>query len=127
MPINRSAWTPASRRSTGHYDDAATEYEGIRCQCRACEQSFVLSAAEQQYAYEVEQRFVRWLPALCPPCAARLVVLRERDRAYQQQWHAARQALVNDRRFISDWIAMLDEMAALGKPNSMRIHLQRLL
>jgi hypothetical protein len=69
VPIDRTKWSVGSQRTTGHYDDQATEYEGIRCQCRACTRSFVFTATEQQAAYEVEKRYVWYLPKLCHECS----------------------------------------------------------
>ncbi|WP_371868223.1 zinc-ribbon domain containing protein [Pseudoduganella rivuli] len=66
--IDRTKWSDASRRSSGHYDAQATEYEGIRCQCRKCTRSFVFSAEEQKTTYEVEKRFVWYLPKYCKEC-----------------------------------------------------------
>ncbi|MDM0058999.1 zinc-ribbon domain containing protein [Variovorax fucosicus] len=69
IQIDRSQWSPRSQRTTGHYDEAATDYEGIRCRCRKCTRSFVFTAKEQQFAYEVEKRFVDYLPKHCKDCA----------------------------------------------------------
>lgn len=127
IPIDRTAWSHSSRRSGGHYDEHAREYEGIRCQCRGCQASFVVSAEEQQVAYEVKKRHIWWLPALCPPCSERLAVLQKQDRDYQAQWNTSRELLRHDRMFVTDWLAVLTETGALGKPNSMADHLARLL
>lgn len=71
FPINRANWSSASQRTTGHYDDRATEYEGIRWQCLVCTRSFTFTAEEQQVAYEVEKRFVWYLPNRCKECSTR--------------------------------------------------------
>ncbi|WP_082485801.1 zinc-ribbon domain containing protein [Acidovorax sp. Leaf84] len=68
--IDRSQWCRRSQRTTGHYDEGAAEYEGIRCKCRLCTRSFVFTAEEQKYAYEVEKRFVWYLPKHCKECAS---------------------------------------------------------
>ena len=69
MQIDRYQWSDSSRRqTTGHYDERATEYEGIRCKCRSCGHSFVFSPEEQKVAYEQEKRFVWYLPKLCGTC-----------------------------------------------------------
>lgn len=127
VPINRGAWSPQSQRTSGHYDQYAVEYEGIRCHCRGCHISFVLSAQAQQVAYEVERRFVWWLPTLCPKCAAQLATLRIRDKEFQAQWNSSRQVLKNDRNFVLDWLAVIREISTLARFNSMQTHLERLL
>lgn len=69
--MDRTQWSVRSQRTNGHYDELAIEYEGIRCQCRSCTRSFVFTAEEQQIAYEVEKRFVWYLPKLCAECLAK--------------------------------------------------------
>lgn len=127
IPINRKAWSLASQRSRGHYDERATEYEGIRCQCIRCETSFVITAEEQQFAYEVKNKYVWWLPNLCIGCAADLDTLRSKDRQYQSRWNASREVLKNDLNFVAEWYEVLQQMTNFRKFNSMRVHLERLL
>jgi hypothetical protein len=127
IPINRKAWSCASQRSCGHYDECATEYEGIRCHCIRCDHSFVLAAEEQQFAYEVQKKYIWWLPNLCVECAVKLDELRSKDREYQFRWNASREILKTDHKFISDWYEVLQQMTHFRKFNSMRVHLQRLL
>ncbi|WP_226450480.1 zinc-ribbon domain containing protein [Acidovorax radicis] len=69
--MDRTQWSVRSQRTTGHYDERVTEYEGIRCKCRSCTRSFVFTAREQQVAYEVEKRFVWYLPKLCHDCSSK--------------------------------------------------------
>lgn len=69
VPIDRSAWSEASQRTSGQYDERATEYEGIRCQCRKCTRSFVFTAQEQKIAFEVEKRFIWYEPKHCRECS----------------------------------------------------------
>ena len=88
VPIDRVAWSPSSRRSLGHYDENATEYEGIRCRCYGCGLSFVCSAEEQRNACEVQKSHVSWLPKLCPVCTAKLADLRARDGVMQARWNS---------------------------------------
>jgi len=128
VPINRAAWSPSSQRSAGRYDGKAQAYENIRCPCRACGQSFVLTAAAQQIAFEVEQKYVWWLPSFCAACVSRLADLQGRDRLLQARWNASRDNLRTDRAFIGAWIDVLEGIAQFGKRNAcMQLHLQRLL
>jgi len=69
VPIERGNWTAASQRNGGQYDARATEYEGIRCKCGTCGHSFVFSPEAQKQAFEVEKRFVWYVPKQCPVCA----------------------------------------------------------
>lgn len=128
VPINRAAWSPSSQRSAGRYDERAQAYENIRCPCRGCGHSFVLTAAAQQIAFEVEKKYVWWLPSLCAACTSRLAHLKGRDRLLQAEWNASRDDLRMDRPFIGAWIDVLEEIAQLGKRNAcMQLHLKRLL
>ena len=124
VPIDRTAWSPSSQRARGHYDEQATEYEGIRCQCRGCQVSFVLSPEEQQIAYEVKKKYVWWLPVLCKSCSERLATLQVLDRRYQEQWNASRASLRSDRQFIAGWLAVLTEMGHWESTTRWRIILR---
>lgn len=128
VPINRAAWSVSSQRSSGRYDERAVAYENLRCACGGCGQSFVLTAEAQQRAFEVEKKYVWWLPSLCAVCASRLADLKNRDRELQAQWNTSRDDLQTDRAFIGAWIDVLEGIAQLGKRNAcMQLHLQRLL
>ncbi len=127
VPIDRTAWSTSSQRTAGHYDELAQEYEGIRCPCRGCEKSFVLTAAEQQHAYEVEKKYVWWRPTLCSICRTRLADLRGQDQQFQVQWNASSDDLKGNRAFVTQWLAVLREISKLAKSNSMQTHLERLL
>jgi hypothetical protein len=127
VPIDRRAWSPASQRSRGHYDEAATEYEGIRCKCRACKATFVLSAEDQKLAYEVYKKYVWWLPARCASCAQRVASLSARDRTYQERWNSQREALKNNGAFLREWHGVLSDLSRMGKTNSMLVHIERAL
>ncbi|WP_436077506.1 zinc-ribbon domain containing protein [Acidovorax delafieldii] len=85
ISIDRSQWCRRSQRTTGHYDEDATEYEGIRCKCRLCTRSFVFTAEEQKNAYEVEKRFVWYLPKHCKECASHRESIEESTKASSQE------------------------------------------
>jgi hypothetical protein len=128
VPIDRGAWSPSSQRSLGHYDESATEYEGIRCRCYGCGGSFVCSADEQRDAYEVRKRHVSWLPKLCPSCAAKLCALRARDSVMQSRWNREREVASQDLAFVLEWQEVIRAMSTLGVDNrSMGVHLGRLV
>src|SRR5471032_564072 len=126
VPIDRVAWSPSSRRSLGHYDETATEYEGIRCRCYGCGLSFVCSAEEQRNAYEVQKRHVSWLPKLCPVCTAKLADLRARDGVMQARWNSEKESASQDAAFVREWQEVIGAMSTLGVDKSMGVHLKRL-
>jgi len=126
VPIDREAWSPRSRRSLGHYDASAAEYEGIRCMCRACQRSFVCCADEQREAYEVLRKHVSWLPRRCQMCASKLAELRVLDKAMQGRWDQDREAAHQDETFVKEWLVVIRAMHPLGFFNSMEVHLERL-
>lgn len=125
-PIDRGAWSLSSRRSLGHYDEDATEYEGIRCQCYHCRISFVCSAEEQRDAYEAKKKHVSWLPKFCPACEAKLAELRERDDVMQIRWNQDRKSASQDAAFVREWQEVIGALSAFGKDKSMGVHLKRL-
>ena len=130
VSINRALWSRSSQRSAGgHYDASATHYEGIRYRCRACEVNCIFSAQEQRVAYEVNKKYVWWLPALCATCSERLIALRATDKLHQAQWNQQRQSLAADRTFLESWLAVIQGLRAHGKPNDSmeRMLVRRLL
>jgi len=127
VPINRENWSASSRRSLGNYDANAAEYEGIRCKCCACGQSFVCSAEAQRDAYERQKKHINWLPSRCESCASKLAELRERDTAFQTRWLHDKTAASQDVAFVSEWLEVIRAMRPLKFENSMGIHLERLL
>jgi hypothetical protein len=79
-------------------------------------------------AYEVDRKYVWWLPAYCEVCVVLLEGLQARNRSFEDQWDVARQALKEDTRLMTEWLSVLREMSALGKGNpSMETHLAKLL
>ena len=126
VPIDRVAWSRSSRGSLGHYDENATEYEGIRCRCYGCGLSFVCSADEQRNAYEVQKRHVSWLPKLCPTCSAKLADLRARDGVMQARWNSDKESAGQDAAFVREWQEVIGAMSTLGVEKSMAVHLKRL-
>ena len=127
VPINREAWSAASRRSLGNYDAHATEYEGISYRCRGCHQSFVWSAAAQRDAHEVQKKHVSWHPSRCYSCRSKLAVLREQDRVMQARWDQDRESAAQDLEFVREWLDVLIAMLDVGHGNTMISHLERLL
>ena len=65
--IERSEWQKPEY--LGHYDEGANYYEGIRCRCNNCGDSFVFSAKEQKIEFEMNKKYPGWLPLLCNQCS----------------------------------------------------------
>jgi hypothetical protein len=114
--IDKSQWSKASLNSSGgHYDDRATHYENISYRCKKCEVSCVFSAEDQKRAYEIEKRFVWWLPSLCPPCLTEVEALLDEARQSQELWDKRKAELKSDREFLERWIYVLVQISAYGK------------
>ena len=118
IPIDRSGWSRSSQRSSGgHFDSAATHYEGIAYRCRKCSASCVFTPEEQKVAYEVTKKFVWWLPSLCAHCQRELSSLQAQDQALQAQWNVARDRLAQDQAFLKAWLSILQSLSEHGKAN----------
>jgi hypothetical protein len=113
IKIDRSKWHKPSY--LGHYDENATHYEGLRTHCRKCGESFVVSAKEQKQEFEVEKRYPRWLPTLCPICSERWKALEKEALESQHYWESNRNLLALDREFLRKWLALLRESRLYGK------------
>lgn len=128
--IDKSAWSKSSQNSSGgHYDERATEYENMAYRCRKCSISCVFTADAQKAAYEVQKKFVWWLPSLCAKCFEELDALRTEDRYFQKQWDEAPEEIRRNREFINRWLAVLNAISEYGKRSnsSMAVMLARLL
>jgi len=116
IPINRNEWSQSSRNSWGSpYDERATEYENLGYRCRRCFAGCVFTDEEQQQTFEVEKKYVGWLPTLCPQCFREFDALREEQRIYQARWKVEKAALVNDRAFLLRWLEVLRAIPVYGK------------
>lgn len=107
VPIDRSKWNKPTY--DGHYDAAATCYEGISCRCRKCERSFVFSAAEQQKRFELEGKYPGWLPSLCQSCEPEWAALLQKELEFAQRW---KQRVVPEGQrvqFLNEWLSVLLE------------------
>lgn len=114
--IDRSEWSRSSQNSYGsHYDKRATNYENIAYRCKKCFAACVFTAAEQKHAYEVEKRFIWWLPSLCEKHQAELVKLKTEERACQERWNNEKAALESNAQFLQRWLFVLKEILSYGK------------
>lgn len=124
-PIDRSNWSRSSQRSGGgHYDQHATQYEGVARRCRACSAGFTFTPEQQRVAYEVRKKYVWWQPSLCASCGERLEELKTLDRDFQGRWNTSRDSLARDSQFLQDWLSVAQEMTRHGKAN---ISLEKML
>lgn len=114
--IDRNSWSKSSQNSLGsHYDERASHYENISYRCRKCFAGCVFSDEAQKIAYEVEKKFVWWLPSLCAQCQSEVKALLEQDRECQKQWQENKAGLMADRKFLNCWLAVLEAIPAYGK------------
>lgn len=127
VPIDRTAWSLPSQRSRGQYDEGATEYEGIACKCRRCESSFVLTPERQKIAYEVEKKYVWWIPSFCGRCQSEFQGLSERARSFQRQWNTSRSSLSSSETFLQEWLIVLQAISPYWGSNAMCVHVERVL
>lgn len=111
--IDRSKWRKPSY--LGHYDENATCYEGLRARCSKCGSSFIFSAQEQKYAFEVEHRYPGWLPTLCPACSREWKAVERELLKFEYSWETNRDALASDRDFLNEWQALLRSAQPYGK------------
>ncbi|CAD5379375.1 conserved hypothetical protein [Pseudomonas sp. OF001] len=128
--INRSAWSRSSQRSPGgHYDEKATEYENIAYRCFKCFAGCVFTAEAQKRAYEVQKRFVWWLPSLCAQCQSEVERLKAEDKACQAEWNLRKEFLEKDQKFLRRWLEVIRSIPAYGKRanSSIEVMLMRCL
>ncbi len=121
--IERDKWSSASQRASGsRYEPTAVFYEGIRYRCHKCKQSFVLPPEDQKVAYEEKQKFIWWLPSLCPDCHEKRDQLLKSIRQHQLEWNAHRTELATNRAFLEQWRSILKEVASYGPRGSSSSH-----
>jgi hypothetical protein len=114
--IDRSLWSKSSQKSSGgHYDERASHYENISYRCCKCFAGCVFLDEAQKIAYEIEKKFVWWLPSLCAKCQLEVSALRVEDRLCQERWKEDKATLMVDRTFLSRWISVLDAIPTYGK------------
>jgi hypothetical protein len=116
VPINRKAWSESSQKSSGgHYDDHAGYYEGIACRCFHCSISYVFTPEEQKLAYEIEKKYVWWLPTLCAICARDVAELINQDRENQKRWGDEKDSLSANANFLESWLDIINRIPEYGK------------
>ena len=109
--IDKTKWSKSSQNSSGgHYDERATEYEGISYSCVKCGISHVFTPEEQKIKYEVEKKYVWWLPCRCSKCQIKLDSLKKRNKEFQDSWNANRESIKKDTKVIKEWLTILREM-----------------
>lgn len=117
--INRSLWSKSSQNSSGgHYAERAGHYENISYRCRKCFAGCVFSDEAQKVAYEIEKKFVWWLPSLCAKCQSEVRALLTEDRLCQERWKEDKATLMADQTFLSRWISVLDAIPTYGKKSN---------
>ncbi|WP_444931495.1 hypothetical protein ACJJIF_06880 [Microbulbifer sp. SSSA002] len=117
--IDKSKWSDSSQKSSGgHYDSRATHYENISYSCRTCSCSCVFSAQDQKEAYEIQKRFVWWIPSRCSKCQEKLDKLLDKERQYQALWNSDKEKVKKDKSLVVDWLKVIREIDAYGKKSN---------
>lgn len=70
---------------------------------------------KQKHAYEVEKRFIWWLPSLCEKHQTELVKIKIEERVCQERWNNERTALENSAQFLQRWLFVLKKIPSYGK------------
>lgn len=124
IPMDRSQWSHASKRSAGYYDSweyagnydsKTTYYENLAFVCVKCGSPSIFSAEEQKYAYEVKKKFIRWFPTCCTACRQNLDALLAIDRQSQKLWNTDKESLKNDIVFLKSWLGTIKKIETYRK------------
>jgi hypothetical protein len=110
--IDRSKWQKPSYG--GHYDEIATEYEGIRCRCDKCEGSFVFEPEEQKRQFELLGRFPFWIPRLCSNCQNDWEIIGPRLKLFEEAWHNQKLE-ASDQNTLKEWLKLIEQSASYRK------------
>ena len=116
IKIDKSKWSSQSQRSLGgHYDLGAKHYENISVRCYKCSRSFVCTAAAQKEAYEIEKRFISWLPSRCSKCQKELDVLLAQNSEFQDLWNSDKESVKENLSLMKNWLHLLRDISSYGK------------
>lgn len=116
IEIDKSQWSRNSQNSSGgHYDAGATHYENIALRCCKCFCSCVFTDEEQKEEYEINKKFVWWLPSRCSACHEELNSLIQKDHKYQQLWNTDKESVKKDKSIMRDWLHVIREVQSYGK------------
>ena len=107
--IDREQWSRSSKQSYA-YHRATGNYSDIRYTCAKCQADAVFTAEEQKAAFEQKKQYVWRRRVLCPRCNGELFKLKVKDRQCQARWSQERGALMTDRAFIEEWVAVLESI-----------------
>ncbi|MED5238980.1 MULTISPECIES: hypothetical protein [unclassified Alcanivorax] len=110
VPIDRTKWKKSTY--SGHYDDGADYYEGIRCKCLRCERSFVFAPKEQKETFEEKGKFPGWLPALCQECNEHWLKARELEQKFSSDWALGSISIQDERHFLRCWLAAVEDASS---------------
>ena len=113
IPINRSLWKKPTYQ--GHYDERAEFYEGIRCRCTKCEESFVFTAVEQRDSFELDGKYPGWAPSLCQKCNSRWRDIEEKEKTYAENWAQKGLSIVPLESFLHEWLSVALEAKSFHK------------
>ena len=109
--IDKTKWSKSSQNSSlSNYLEKATEYEGISYSCVKCGVSLSFTPKEQKEKYEVEKKYIDWLPRRCPQCQKQLDALKNKNNEFQNIWNSNKETIINDTKIIKEWLMVLREM-----------------
>lgn len=117
VKINREQWSNSSRISSewGYLYQKEIYYENITYHCVKCLNAAVFYAEDQKFSYEVHKKIIRYIPRLCPLCQAEYSNLKEKTKSFQDSWNTNKEALKNDKDFLSTWLSTIKEIEIYGK------------
>jgi hypothetical protein len=121
VKIEQNSWSEASQRSFasgGSFLYSGSDpnyYENVVCSCIKCEQSFVFTAEEQKFAFEIRKEFIWKRQTRCQQCQLDLKKFQERERELQLAWNDGGKILCTDRQFLSEWLTLLELIPLYGK------------
>ena len=112
--IDRSKWNKP--HYSGLYDDNAMLYEGIRCKCKTCEQSFIFEPEEQKYQFEEFGRHPFWNPSLCSECQNDWEVIKPKIKEYELSWEQGK-IDTDNHEILKKWLFLIKESSKYNKKN----------
>lgn len=110
--IDRSKWQKPSYGS--HYDERATEYEGIRCKCQRCDVSFVFEPEEQKRQFESLVRFPFWVPRLCARCQSEWEQIGSKLKHFEVAWQN-KKLEASDQNALKEWLKLIEQSISYRK------------
>jgi len=111
--VDATKWSAKSKQSA-IVEFPPKEYEDIAYACWRCKKPSIYTAEDQRHAFEVRKAYIWQRRVLCAACwRERLRIERAIGKA-RASWKANRKVLKNDRRFLRNWLALLERARTYG-------------